>query len=302
MTPPAVSRSHERSPQDAGGAAAAGIPGAALPAVRPRSASHDGDGVGRPSAAIITRAARWSAPSRPRVSAVSPASTCRGTRASRRAGVTGGPRGSTRTGRTRSPRCPRRRRSRTNRRVRDGLGIAMDQRQCDAVICGHTAGGRQVPRGVVDSDNRRAEPFTPTRPPSRSRARSRPCRSCRPGARDRDAEHPPRRLGPPQALSSATQSRRVFIRVGRVHVDVLRERLLGHQSMIAGQSFAATLAARRRGSRPGDRGRAMGFLAGFSHGRARAALGVGAIVAVSIIVPSAVSPTVTGHSGTPDAV
>ena len=163
MTPPAVSRSHERSPQDAGGAAAAGIPGAALPAVRPRSASHDGDGVGRPSAAIITRAARWSAPSRPRVSAASPASTCRGTRASRRAAVTGGPRGSTRTGRTRSPRRPRRRRSRTNRRVRDGLGIAMDQRQCDAVICGHAAGGRQLPRGVVDSDDRRAAPSHPRR-------------------------------------------------------------------------------------------------------------------------------------------
>ena len=43
----------------------------------------------------------------------------------------------------------------------------------------------------------------------------------------------------------------------------------------------------------------MGVLAGFSHSRARAALGAGAIVAVSIIVPSAVSPTVTANPGPP---
>ena len=43
----------------------------------------------------------------------------------------------------------------------------------------------------------------------------------------------------------------------------------------------------------------MGFLAGFSHNRARAALGAGAIVAVSIIVPSAVSPKVTANPGPP---
>src|SRR5262245_4963365 len=51
------------------------------------------------------------------------------------------------------------------------------------------------------------------------------------------------------------------------------------------------------GSRPGDRGRAMGVAAGFRHPRTRAVLGASAIAVVTIIIPSAGSPTVTAEPG-----
>ena len=79
---------------------------------------------------------------------------------------------------------------------------------------------------------------------------------------------------------------------------MLRERLLVISRDRTPVS-AATLVRATAREPSGRRGRAMGVVAGFSHSRARAALGAGAIVAVSIIVPSAVSPKVTANPGPP---